>query len=82
MGRAKPMSSSNTETVRSSAQTDSIQLISEDERRRMIEEAAYYRAMQRGFNGGDPCDDWFVAEQEINRTLPKSARAKGGAGSL
>ncbi len=36
-----------------------------DERRHMIAEAAYYRALQRGFQGGDPVDDWLQAEKEI-----------------
>jgi hypothetical protein len=36
----------------------------------MIEEAAYFRAKQRGFDGGDPLDDWLAAEREINRRLP------------
>lgn len=44
--------------------------VSEEERRRMIEEAAYFRAQQRGFNGGNPIDDWLAAEREINRLLP------------
>ena len=50
------------------------QQISSEERRRMIEEAAYFRAMQRGFNGGDTLDDWLAAEREINRLLPGSKR--------
>ena len=37
--------------------------------RHMIEEAAYYRAQSRGFQGGDPLDDWLVAEAEINSRL-------------
>ncbi len=41
-----------------------------NERRRMIEQAAYFRAQQRGFNGGDPVEDWLVAEREIGRLLP------------
>ncbi|MHB8534959.1 MAG: DUF2934 domain-containing protein [Sulfuricaulis sp.] len=40
-----------------------------EERQRMIAEVAYFRAAQRGFNGGDPVDDWLVAESEINRRL-------------
>lgn len=31
----------------------------------MIAEAAYYRAAARGFQGGDPLDDWLAAEAEI-----------------
>ena len=35
----------------------------------MIAEAAYYRAQQRGFNGGDTLGDWLAAKAEINTTL-------------
>lgn len=35
-------------------------------RAHMIAEAAYYRALNRGFNGGDPNEDWFAAEREID----------------
>lgn len=50
------------------------QQISSEERRRMIAEAAYFRAVQRGFNGGDSLDDWLAAEREINRRLPGSQK--------
>ncbi len=43
--------------------------VSAEERQRMIAEAAYYRALNRGFNGGDPLDDWLAAEREINQGL-------------
>ena len=36
----------------------------------MIEEAAYYRAEQRGFNGGNETQDWLDAEAEINSKFP------------
>ncbi len=32
---------------------------------RMIAELAYFRAEKRGFNGGDPVEDWLAAEREI-----------------
>jgi Protein of unknown function (DUF2934) len=35
----------------------------------MIEIAAYYRAEQRGFQGGNPLDDWLAAEAEIGAHL-------------
>ena len=38
---------------------------SPEERRHMIETAAYYRAEQRGFFDGDPVKDWLEAEKEI-----------------
>lgn len=40
--------------------------ISTAERRKMIEEAAYFRALARGFGPGDPLEDWLSAELEID----------------
>jgi len=45
---------------------------SDEELRRMIEEAAYYRAEKRGFTPGGEEEDWREAEREIRarvRTL-------------
>lgn len=53
---------------RPSAKTSS--RISREERLRMIEEAAYYRAQQRGFEGGNEMQDWLDAEAEINLKYP------------
>lgn len=39
--------------------------IDENERRRLIAEAAYYRAQRRGFTGGSPEADWLEAEAEV-----------------
>ncbi|VFM95910.1 MAG: phasin family protein [Candidatus Kentron sp. G] len=33
---------------------------------KMVAEAAYYRAQERGFIGGDPMGDWMEAEKEVN----------------
>ena len=38
-------------------------------RQRMIQEAAYYRALNRGFAGAAAMDDWLVAEREIDSLL-------------
>jgi hypothetical protein len=37
-----------------------------EQRRRMIETAAYYRAEKRGFTAGDAVKDWVEAEREID----------------
>jgi len=37
-----------------------------EERWRRIAEAAYLRAEQRGFQGGDPVADWLAAEAEVD----------------
>ena len=43
--------------------------VSPEERHQMIAEAAYYRAQQRGFRGGDPLQDWIEAEAEVATRL-------------
>jgi hypothetical protein len=43
------------------------------ERQRMIAEAAYFRAQQRGFDGGNPEEDWFAAEREIDEQQPQAS---------
>jgi Protein of unknown function (DUF2934) len=40
--------------------------IGPEERARLIAEAAYFRAKQRSFKGGDPVEDWLAAEREID----------------
>lgn len=42
-------------------------LLAPEVRHGMICEAAYYRAEQRGFSGGDPIADWVAAEVEIDQ---------------
>ena len=51
-------------------------LVSAEERQRLIAEAAYFRAQQRGFAGGDPLDDWLDAERQINQALPGPRQQK------
>jgi len=53
-----------TATIRKTRQ----QQLSTDKRRRLVAEAAYLKAERRGFEGGDPIEDWLEAEQEIDRS--------------
>jgi hypothetical protein len=48
---------------------------SPEEVRKLISEAAYYRAKQRGFTPGHELEDWIQAEAEVLRRLngPRSA---------
>lgn len=39
--------------------------VSQEEVRRLISEAAYYRAKQRGFAPGHELEDWIAAEAEV-----------------
>jgi hypothetical protein len=43
-----------------------------EDRYRMIAEAAYYRAEQRGFTPGSELDDWLAAEIEVDALLADS----------
>lgn len=46
--------------------------ISAEQREQMIAEAAYLRAERRGFNGGDPVQDWIEAEREVDARLQRA----------
>jgi translation initiation factor 2B subunit (eIF-2B alpha/beta/delta family) len=50
--------------------------VSADERRRMIEKAAYFRAQRRAFGGGDAVHDWCEAEAEVDARLRANAHAE------
>lgn len=41
--------------------------ISPEQRHQMIAEAAYWRAQKRSFMGGNPENDWYEAETEIDQ---------------
>jgi len=45
--------------------------MTEEDRRHMIAEAAYYNAEHRGFQGGNIEEDWCIAEAEIENMLSK-----------
>jgi Protein of unknown function (DUF2934) len=50
-------------------------MVSSDERRSMIAEAAYLRAERRGFQGGDPIADWLDSEREVDALLSRGGAA-------
>ncbi len=43
--------------------------VSANQRRQMIAEAAYFRAERRGFDDGDPIEDWTAAEAEVDARI-------------
>lgn len=51
------------------------------ERQRMIAEAAYFRAIERNFQGGDALDDWCVAEREVDAILLSTRPVSGAQAS-
>lgn len=46
--------------------------ISAEERRRLVEKAAYFRAETRGFTPGYELQDWIEAEVEVLRLIGKA----------
>ncbi len=47
-----------------------------EERRRMIEEAAYARYAQRGYAHGQDLDDWLIAEAHVDRILSRQLQRR------
>ena len=45
--------------------------LSPEELRKLISEAAYYRAKQRGFAPGHEVEDWIQAEAEVKRRVSR-----------
>jgi len=53
-------------------------LVSESERRAMIEMAAYLRAERRGFQPGHDVEDWLAAEAEVDARLAQADNRRPG----
>ncbi|MBI1425597.1 MAG: DUF2934 domain-containing protein [Gammaproteobacteria bacterium] len=51
---------------KAAAEHESSQSIAPEERQRLIAEAAYLIAEQRGFEGEKALDDWLQAEAEVD----------------
>ena len=52
-------------------------VVSESERRSMIETAAYLRAERRNFQPGHEMEDWATAETEVNSRLMHARKLTG-----
>ncbi|MFN6960933.1 MAG: DUF2934 domain-containing protein [Rhodocyclaceae bacterium] len=50
-------------------QTQTMPVLTPEQRRLYVEVAAYYIAERRGFVGGSELEDWLQAEAEIDRLL-------------
>ncbi len=57
--------------VETKVETKAKRTVSEEERMHMIATAAYFKAEQRGFVGGNPDQDWAEAEKEVSELLSK-----------
>lgn len=60
--------STGTSTMSGNARAE----LSPDELRKLVSEAAYYRAKQRGFTPGHEMEDWVQAEAEVLQRIGAS----------
>jgi len=58
---------SRSSSAGSGAASNNDGISAEELRRRRIEQAAYYRAEQRGFAPGYEVEDWLAAEREVGQ---------------
>lgn len=71
--RARKEGGTKTPRKTKAASAKAPQMVSSEERRSMIEQAAYLRAERRGFQGGDPLADWLESEKEVDALLSRGA---------
>jgi hypothetical protein len=69
---ARPKVTKPKPVVRTDVETS----LTESDRLRMIELAAFFRAERRGFVPGFEAEDWFAAEAEIAAQIPATPAAK------
>ena len=69
---ARPKVTKPKPVVRTDVETS----LTESDRLRMIELAAFFRAERRGFVPGFEAEDWFAAEAEIAAQIPVAPAAK------
>ena len=60
-------------TARAGSKPAAAPRITPAQRHAMIAELAYFRAESRGFQGGDPVEDWLIAEREVDARLAAQA---------
>ena len=67
-GKTKTPTRPHNVTLRELAEAE----LTPEEREEMIAEAAYYRALARGFEGDEHLRDWFEAERIVDEMLHKA----------
>lgn len=68
-----PSNAPNGEAQRPVVDLDAV--VSAEERERMIAEAAYFLAEQRGFAGDLAVEDWLAAEAQVDELLRSSGKS-------
>ncbi len=73
-GRSTPTTTRRHENPSGTNFEPTTQTASPEQRTAMIQMAAYLRAERRGFQGGDPAQDWLEAEREVDAILRPQTR--------
>lgn len=63
-------------TVKAKAIPAATAVVTSEERHRLITEAAYYIAEKRGFQGGDPEQDWLNAAAQVDKMFMESGKGQ------
>jgi Protein of unknown function (DUF2934) len=72
--RSRTAGAAATATKRPASGTATVtRSVSAEQRNSMIAESAYLRAEARGFQGGDPVQDWLDGEKEVDALLSRAA---------
>ena len=69
--RRRSAAAPGTRTVLATIASDTSGQVTPEERWNLIAIGAYYRAEKRGFVGGDPAQDWWEAELEVDAELAR-----------
>lgn len=68
--KKKAANTSGTKKAKLAVKTDSPH---DSKRMALIQQTAYYIAEKRGFAGGDPEQDWLLAEKQVEEMLKQSS---------
>jgi len=60
---------SSKKTTNTNKSSKHVTKLSDHDRKKMVAEAAYYIAQQRGFADGHAMDDWLAAEDKVNKLI-------------
>lgn len=79
---AQAMHSATPTEVRPDVVADIAAGVDPDARRQMVAEAAYYRFLNHGGQGGTAQDDWNAAEAEVDERLRQQQSSPAGESSV
>ncbi len=67
--KKKPIKSNKKTTTKPTKKSRSNKKVGLPDKQKMIQEAAYFIAQQRGFAPGNEIEDWLAAERKVNKLI-------------